>query len=54
MTAATAAKKAGLPSLAETVRLSGVPYSTLYDWFRHKRWLFDAIVEKAAREWAGQ
>jgi len=43
-------KAAGLSGMNELEEISGIHKQFLYDWLRIKKWLFDACVEKAARE----
>ncbi len=44
MTAAQAAKSAGLKSLAVVSELSGVSRQTLDNWYKNKRKLFDIVI----------
>lgn len=48
MTASQKAKAAGLPSLAEVVRISGVAQQTLDRWSKHKPQLFAVVLEGCA------
>ena len=45
-------KAAGLKGLNELSKISGQSVSTLCSWFRNpkKRYIFDAVLEKAARD----
>ena len=45
-------KAAGLKSLNELSKISGQSVSTLCSWFKNpeKRYVFDAVMEKAARD----
>lgn len=44
MTASEQAKAAGLKSLAEVSRLSGVSAQTLTNWHQHKPQLFEVVL----------
>jgi len=50
MTPTTQARDAGLDGIPELEKRSGVIRETLRNWFKNRRWVFDACVEKAARE----
>lgn len=52
MTAAQVAKARGLKSLRQVADISGVPYSTLNDWAKHKPSLFRAVVIGVATQLA--
>lgn len=45
MSASTAAKEAGLKSLADLVTLSGIPRRTLMDWYAHQPRKFDLALK---------
>jgi hypothetical protein len=47
MTPSQQAKAAGLKSLAEVTRVTGMPRSTLNDWHKDKPRCFEAILEGA-------
>ena len=50
MTASEKAKQAGCKNLKEVAIASGISTQTLNNWFKYRRWTFDAVVEKVARE----
>jgi len=52
MTTAQQIRTAGLDGMPELEKISNIDRSTLYRWAKSKKrkWLFDACVEKAARE----
>jgi len=43
-------KASGLSGMNELENISGIHKQFLYDWFKTRKWLFDACVEKAVRE----
>jgi len=50
MTASEQAKEAGLKSLAEVTRLTGVSKETLSNWQRNKPKLFDVVLKGCLAE----
>lgn len=44
MSASTKVKKAGLKSLSQVIKLTGVPRSTLEDWADNRPHLFKIII----------
>lgn len=48
MTASQQAKEAGLPSLLEVSRMTGVSFQTLNNWYNNKPKLFAVVVEGCA------
>lgn len=49
-TPARVVKAAGIASLKTVAKVSNVPVSTLGSWFIKRRFVFDAIYEKVARD----
>lgn len=50
MTPSQQAKSAGLYSLAQMSRISGVAVSTLKDWHKHKQQLFKVVLVGCVKE----
>jgi AcrR family transcriptional regulator len=48
MTPSQSAKSAGLSSLAEVSKMTGVSTQTLNNWFNEKRKLFDIVIAGCA------
>ena len=44
MTPSQTAKSAGLKNLAQVIEITGVPRSTLVDWYHNKPKLFNAVI----------
>ncbi|RKX34478.1 MAG: hypothetical protein DRP64_20065 [Verrucomicrobia bacterium] len=49
-TAAIAAKRMGLSSLKEASKITNESTQTLNNWFNNKRFVFDAVISKAAEQ----
>lgn len=43
MTPSKKAKQLGCDSLAQVSKVSGVPYNTLVDWFKNRKFAFNAV-----------